>query len=241
MPNPYESSRLLDEYLLFHYGEPEEVLPWTHGPREALGFPLRTVTEFLDGSPRGRSLDLGCAVGRSAFEMSRFCQEVIAVDYSQSFIRAGERLRSEGSMPYSCREESTLARELTARLPEGCRPERVQFEQGDAMHLRADLGEFDLVHAANLICRLPAPALLLERLPLLVRPSGTLILTTPCTWLEEFTPPAHWPPGSTLDWLTEALTPSFALERQADLPFLIREHARKFQWSVALGTCWRRR
>jgi hypothetical protein len=26
-----------------------------------------------------------------------------------------------------------------------------------------------------------------------------------------------------------------------DLPFLIREHARKFQWSVALATVWRRR
>jgi hypothetical protein len=24
------------------------------------------------------------------------------------------------------------------------------------------------------------------------------------------------------------------------MPFLIREHARKFQWSVALGTRWRR-
>jgi hypothetical protein len=24
------------------------------------------------------------------------------------------------------------------------------------------------------------------------------------------------------------------------MPFLIREHARKFQWSVALGSRWRR-
>jgi hypothetical protein len=26
-----------------------------------------------------------------------------------------------------------------------------------------------------------------------------------------------------------------------DLPFLIREHQRKFQWSVAEATIWRRR
>jgi hypothetical protein len=26
-----------------------------------------------------------------------------------------------------------------------------------------------------------------------------------------------------------------------DLPFLIREHARKFQWSVAEATIWRRK
>jgi putative 4-mercaptohistidine N1-methyltranferase len=236
----YESRRLLDEYLLFHYGEPADVLPWANGPREALGFPVRTVTAFLDSAPQGRALDLGCAVGRSAFELSRFCEEVTAVDYSQSFISAAEQLRSKGRLTYSCREEGAESRELTARLPEGCRPERVRFECGDAMHLRADLGDFDLVHAANLLCRLTEPALLLHRLPALVRRGGTLILTTPCTWLEEFTPPAHWPPGRTLDWLKDELRPSFSLEKQADLPFLIREHARKYQWSVALGTSWRR-
>jgi len=240
MSSLYESRRLLDEYLLFHYGEPAEVLPWENGPREALGFPVRTVRAFLDGSPRGRALDLGCAVGRSAFELSCFCEEVTAVDYSQSFIAAAERLRREESLTYSCHEEGAHFRELTARLPEGCRPERVRFERGDAMHLRPDLGDFDLVHAANLLCRLTDPALLLERLPALVRPGGLLILTTPCTWLEEFTPPARWPSGRTLDWLHGALHPAFTLEKQADLPFLIREHARKFQWSVALGTCWRR-
>lgn len=241
MDNPYETPRLLDEYLLFHYGDPAEVLPWEEGPRGALGFPVRTVTAFLDGSPRGRALDLGCAVGRSAFELSRFCEEVTAVDYSQSFVRAGEQLRTEGSLPYTCREEGRLTRLLTARRPTDCRPERVQFEQGDAMHLRAGLGDFDIVHAANLLCRLTEPALLLQRLPQLVRPGGTLILTTPCTWLEEYTPPQRWPQGSTFDWLREALEPAFTLEQQRDLPFLIREHARKYQWTVALGTCWQRR
>jgi hypothetical protein len=36
------------------------------------------------------------------------------------------------------------------------------------------------------------------------------------------------------------LSPHFVLELRLDMPFLIREHARKFQWSVALGTRWRR-
>jgi len=240
MANPYESPRLLDEYLLFHFGEPEDVLPWEFGPREALDFPVRTVTEFLDGGRIARGLDLGCAVGRSAFEMTRFCEEVVAVDYSENFIAAAERLRCEGSVAFNCHEEGARYRELTARRPEGCHPERVQFEQGDAMNLRADIGDFDLVHAANLLCRLPAPARLLERLPALVRPGGRLVLTTPCTWLREFTPPENWPQGRTLDWLRSSLEPDFRLEIQADLPFLIRETARKYQWTAALGTMWSR-
>ena len=109
------------------------------------------------------------------------------------------------------------------------------------MNLRDDLGSFDIVHAANLICRLSEPQKLLDRLPSLVKSGGQLLLTTPCTWLEEFTPAANWPKGSTLEWLEDKLAPQFILEHQADLPFLIREHARKFQWSVALGTRWVRK
>jgi SAM-dependent methyltransferase len=106
--------------------------------------------------------------------------------------------------------------------------------------LPEDLGFFDRVHAANLLCRLPEPQLLLERLPALVKPGGELVLATPCTWLEEFTPPENWPPGGTFEWLNETLTPDFSLIRQAEEPFLIRETARKFQWTSSLVTVWRR-
>jgi 2-polyprenyl-3-methyl-5-hydroxy-6-metoxy-1,4-benzoquinol methylase len=106
------------------------------------------------------------------------------------------------------------------------------------MDLRGDLGSFDIVHAANLLCRLAEPQRLLDRLAALVKPGGQLLLTTPCTWLEEFTPPANWPRGSTMEWLQDKLGAHFTLAHRADLPFLIREHARKYQWSVALGTRW---
>ena len=109
------------------------------------------------------------------------------------------------------------------------------------MNLRDDLGSFDVVHAANLLCRLSEPQSLLDRLPSLVNPGGQLLLTTPCTWLEEYTPSAKWPRGSTFEWLQEKLGAHFMLAHRADLPFLIREHARKFQWSVALGTRWVRK
>lgn len=241
MDNLYESSRLLDEYLLFHYGSADEIMPWKFGPEAALHFPVRTVSELSDGAPRERALDLGCAVGRSSFELSRFCRSVVGIDYSRSFISAAETIRTTGRMTYTSHEEGRFSRTLTARLPDGCHPGRVTFEQGDAMRLREDPAGFDLVHAANLLCRLRDPGLLIRRLPSLVRPGGMLILTTPCTWLEEFTPPAHWPPGTTLDWLSSELDPCFELVRKADLPFLIREHARKFQWSVALGTVWFRK
>jgi putative 4-mercaptohistidine N1-methyltranferase len=240
----YESPKLLAEYLLFHYGSGEEVLPWTFGPNPALGFAVRSVTELLAPAivpTRARALDLGCAVGRSSYELSAACEEVIGIDYSQSFVNAAEKIRSEGELAYLRHDEGKATTPLVARRPTQGRAAHMTFEQGDAMHLREGLGSFDVVHAANLLCRLSDPQLLLQRLPSLVKPGGQLLLTTPCTWLQEFTPEKHWPPGSTFDWLQKQLGKNFSLDTRKDLPFLIREHARKFQWSVALGTRWVRK
>jgi len=238
--NIYETGRLVSEYLVFHFGEAEDVLPWPQGPREALGFPVRIVGRFSDGEV-ARALDLGCAVGRSSFELSRAARAVVGVDYSAAFIAAANRLKEAGRIAADRLEEGNRKDRVTLHLPDGVHPDRVRFEVGDAMNLRGDLGEFDRVLAANLLCRLSEPQRLLARLPSLVRPDGELILATPCTWLEDFTPPGNWPAGTTLDWLREKLGSSFDLVEQRDEPFLIRETARKFQWTVALLTKWRRR
>lgn len=239
--NIYETPRLLAEYLLFHYGEAREILPWDFGPTTALGFAERSVTELLDRPlvPENASaLDLGCAVGRSCYELASVCREVLGIDYSQSFVDAAEKIRVAGRLDYPRADEGQRQTLLTALRPKTGDATTIRFEQGDAMALREDLGSFDVVHAANLLCRLTEPKRLLERLPSLVKPGGQLLLTTPCTWLEEYTPPTNWPQGSTFDWLQTELGEYFTLARQTDLPFLIREHARKFQWSVAMGTRW---
>ena len=47
-----------------------------------------------------------------------------------------------------------------------------------------------------------------------------------------------WLGESLLDTLRDRLAPEFRLDDQWNLPFLIREHSRKYQWSVALATRW---
>lgn len=246
----YESGRAAAEYLLFHYGTAEQVLPPGGGPagmREALDFPARCV-RFAAGLPaEGRALDLGCAVGRAAFELARHCREVVGIDYSHSFVAAAERLRREGSVSVPVIEEGALTREAVLTRPD-VDPARIRFETGDAHALSAALGTFDVIVAANLIDRLADPRRFLESLPALVRPGGQVVLTSPYTWTEEYTARDRWLGGFVRDGvpvrtrqvLEELLVPAFTLEAVADLPFLIREHARKFQWSVAEATRWRR-
>lgn len=239
--NPYESERLLAEYLLFHYGSEAEILPpdAPAGMREALDFAVRTTRHFSPGTVE-RTLDLGCAVGRSAYELSRESRETLGMDYSSSFIRAATELAT-GPLSYERQDEANLRTALEARVPQGLPVGKVIFETGDATSLRADIGDFDRVHAANLLCRLIQPAVLLRRLPHLVRPGGELVIATPCTWLGEFTPPENWPTGSTLNWLRDELGREFELLKVTDEPFLIRETARKYQWTSSMVTTWRRR
>ena len=245
--NPYETDKLLNEYLLFHYGAPTEILPGPGGPHDALDYAVRCVTECLDTKSlpsSARALDVGCAVGRSSMELARHCAEVVAFDFSARFIEAAKVLQSGGSLSYRRADEGDRFTTLTARIPEGIDASRVQFECGDACAMRPDIGTFDVVFAANLVDRLPAPERFLAALPGLLRPGGQLILTSPYTWLPEFTPREKWIGGSegqsTLDGLVAALEPSFSLRETKDLPFLIREHTRKYQWSVAQASIWRR-
>ncbi|RYD35633.1 MAG: hypothetical protein EOP87_07035, partial [Verrucomicrobiaceae bacterium] len=56
MSDVYETAKLVDEYLLFHYGTEADILPeggnWPAEMRAALGFAERTVTWFTPGSVR---------------------------------------------------------------------------------------------------------------------------------------------------------------------------------------------
>ncbi len=174
----------------------------------ALDFAVRTPMRFTN-KPGGRGLDLGCAVGRSAFEMSRSCKEVVGMDYSHAFIKAASQLAAGENVSYSRQDEGSCKTPLVAGLPEGVNPTKVSFFQGDAMDLPKTIGTFDRVHAANLLCRLSDPIKLLKRLPDLVNTDGELVLATPCTWLEEFTPVEKWPSDSTLVWLKQFLNDHF--------------------------------
>ncbi len=246
MINPYESDELLQQYLVFHYASAAEQFPYPFGGADALDFPKRCalqgpdVTKIKTGS---RALDLGCSVGRSSFELARYCEEVIGIDYSHAFIDAATRMQADGVHPATRLDEGSASTALEVSVDSEIDRGRVSFEQGDAQAIRNDIGQFEVVIACNLICRLPEPMKVLNRLIELVKPGGQLFITTPFTWLEEFTPSENWLGDGAQDsfaGLIHALEPSFKLEKRWDMQFLIREHARKFQYSIAQASRWTR-
>ncbi|HUB66185.1 MAG TPA: putative 4-mercaptohistidine N1-methyltransferase [Candidatus Methylacidiphilales bacterium] len=242
----YDTDAALEQYLLFHYGTPEQICPLLPEARVACGFPIRCVTETLPGLPLERkdcALDLGCAVGRSSFELARHFGRVTGIDRSARFIAAAQEMRKERAITVRVQREGGVSDEFRLELPSSLGVKHVAFETGDACALRAGLGQFDFVLMANLIDRLPDPAACLAQMPDLVRPGGWLVITSPYTWLEAYTPREKWLDGGgsgTLAAFQERLAPAFSLRRAFDLAFLIREHRRKYQWSIAEASVWRR-
>lgn len=202
---------------------------------------MRCVSECVDTKllPKESSaLDLGCAVGRSSFELSKYCQYVKGIDNSQSFITAAEALQQHGEIEYFLIEEGTHQTRHLARLPKDIHAERVEFICHDATKIPRDR-VYHIVLVANLICRLNNPKEFLEHIHEMVIPSGQLIITSPYSWLEEFTPSSNWfKEKKGLESLKEILGKHFNLKKTFDMPFLMREHLRKYQWGVAEVSIW---
>jgi SAM-dependent methyltransferase len=152
---------------------------------------------------------------------------------------------------YSFTEEGTATADAIARVPSGIDKSRCVFEVGDACSLDVKrMGKFHVVHGANLLCRLPRPVDFLESLPELVVDGGFVVFVSPYSWLKQYTPKSHWLGGFTasdgatvmsFDTLKKHMTRlGFTLTEQDDVPFMIREHRRKFQWGCSHLTVWRK-
>ncbi len=242
----YESDKQLAEYAEFHYGD--EYFGVANFPKALASLAI----EAMGDKPARNAMDLGCATGRTSFELARHFEQVVGVDFSARFINLGVQLAEQGTVRYTLSDEGELVSYRSVNLADlGLKSVRgkVGFVQGDACNLKPFLNGFDLVLAANLIDRLYDPAKFLDSIHERINLGGVLLIASPYTWLEEHTAREHWIGGfkrdgenfTTLDGLKALLGTHFRLLRAPqDVPFVIRETRRKFQHSVAEVTLWER-
>jgi len=241
----YESDSLAAQYCDAHYGPQHFGVP---------NFAVSTAgicLEQMKGRTMGHALDLGCAVGRASFELALGgFDRVTGLDFSTRFFRLATRMRDEGYLRYAFPEEGEIVSFHEIGLKElglDSVRDRVRFSQADACNIPEKFTGYDLVLAANLIDRLYSPRRFLTTIHERMNPGGLLVLTSPYTWLEEFTKKEEWlggyrdagEPVWTLDGLKDVLAPHFRLLGEPrDVPFVIKETRRKFQHTVAELTVW---
>lgn len=267
--NVYESEDLLAMYLGLHFplsGSKENVNPimqHEHAPTHGLRFPQRVAELLCKLEPErtnNRALDVGCAVGGSSFELARSFQHVEAFDFSHSFVEAAKRIQSGEALSFRIPVEGEISEEVSVVNEPGVDSDvmkRVNFFQGDACALseyansKEGFGTFDAVMLSNLLCRLPDPMAALNAMPKIVNKGGVVVMVTPFTWLEEFTPKSKWLGGfhdpvsqeplyskDNLKQIMESL--GFEKIHEEQMPLVIREHQRKYQYILSEATGWRK-
>lgn len=243
--NPYETDELVTQYMAFHYGNSY------YGVENYPAKCARHCLQLMHDDKKSKALDLGCAVGRTSFELAREFNEVIGLDLSTRFIECATQLKEKGFVEYRMITEGELVTPCQADLSAlklGHVTDIVSFQQGDACNLDTHHKDYDLIFAGNLLDRLQDPKRFLSSVHHYLSVNGILVMSSPYTLLTEYTPRENWLGGYSengrevrvLEGIKKALEPHFVMiDEPIDVPFVIRETSRKFQHTLAQLSSWR--
>ncbi|RXJ97292.1 methyltransferase [Malaciobacter molluscorum] len=244
--NVYETDELISQYCEFHYGK--EFFNVENFPKKS----VELLKPYLKNINTNSALDLGCSVGRSTFELAKTFDKVLGIDFSANFINVGVKLKKYENLTYKVRVEGELFDDKKVSLNKlGLEniKNKVEFMQGDACNLKSLYSGYDLIFCSNLIDRLYYPQKFLDDIPNRVKENGLLVILSPYTWLEEYTPKSNWLGGfykdnkeiKTIETLKDNLEDRFELLDLIDVPFVIKETSRKFQHTVSQMSVWKKK
>lgn len=257
--NTYETAVMVQQYLTLHYGQDEDTVRFTvrdhaNRPDHALNFTKRSAALVeramqLGGVKSGRVLDIGCSVGGTAFHLAKSFDQVVGVDYSVAFINQAEAIRKtkNKTIEFQIPIQGKISRGVSAKVPSLTQRKRTRFMVGDACNLpEASVlgGKFDAVLMANLLCRLPSPMKCLQDVTKLLNDNVVVVLVSPFSWMKEYTPEHEWLQTNdkfSSDLIEEKMhAMGYTTLLSEDMPLLIREHERKYQYIVSHAAAFKK-
>ncbi|OPY89044.1 MAG: Methyltransferase domain protein [Syntrophus sp. PtaU1.Bin208] len=182
--NKYETDEVVSSYLWSHYGDllEDEQASKAYSTWAALMQPQA-----------GIALDAGAAVGRYSFETTTCCDFVVGIDTSHAFVRVARRLMRERVLLTPLKDEGLLTREVTIRLPEAWRSDKVDFVVANALALPFRKKTFSLFTSLNLVDKVPSPIGHLREMNRVTRDSNAqFLLSDPFSWSTDVAPVEEW-------------------------------------------------
>ena len=141
----YESERAVNEYLLAHYGDVADQMPYDFGPKDGAdlsGYLAKLCMKKREGMTNRRALDIGCAVGGLTFRLSPGFEEVIGIDYSQHFVDAANKMKADGAMNFTILKQGDIFEPRVTSFPLNIDRSKASFYHGDACNLDKSLGTY---------------------------------------------------------------------------------------------------
>jgi SAM-dependent methyltransferase/uncharacterized protein YbaR (Trm112 family) len=237
------SRQHLSSYAWDHYGDLDPAEARGDVKPGGLRRVLAAGLALAPAPPPGPAIDVGCSVGRTAFELAarRGGELVLGVDLNVAMLRLASRVLRDGVVRYPRRRVGLVyeRREFPVDLPGA---DRVDFWCCDATALPFPDGTFSLAASLHVLDCIHAPVDHLSTLGRALAPGGLAVIAAPYDWAPAATPLERWvgghsqraPPCGASEAALRALLEgengrAGGLERIAeedDVPWAVRMHDR---------------
>lgn len=197
-----------------------------------------------------RLLNLGCSVGRVAFELSQHFQHIDAIDFSARTIQYGVQLQTGKSVRYTHTIEGDICQynEITlADKVKGVNAESILFSQADGCNLKDNFNHYDVILIQHALEQSYDPKRLLANAISRLNPLGLLIIISDYNYQLQTTEKSKWLSGvkvngenlSGIDALTHQLSTDFEPISKKELTRVVADSARNFNLSHCELSVWR--
>lgn len=233
--NKFETDQSICQQLDCYFGD--NILAYEDYSRQILNF----ITPLLatDTINKKRLLNLGCSVGRIAFELSRTFENIDAVDFSARTIQHAVKLQLGESVRYTKAIEGDILeyKELElGSVVSNTNNERILFSQGDGSNLKAIFQNYDVIFIQHALENSYDPANLIQNAISRLNPAGVIIILSDYNYQDQRTPADKRLSGLKVngenvfahDALAAHLGAKFTLTAQQELYRVVAHSARNF-------------
>ncbi len=185
----YNSKNMLSSYLWSHFCD------FLNDPDATDAY--QTWSSFFKKSD-GIALDIGCAVGRLSFELSKTHSQVIGIDTSISFVEKARELLSNKRLDFDLIIEGLITEKRSCDFDAAWNYDQVDFIVADALALPFPQSFFSTVTSINLLEKVVSPIQhLMDINRVLKEENSMFVFSDPFSWDESFSHPDHWLSGGT--------------------------------------------
>merc|ERR1711871_1788756 len=245
MSDQLQGDQLLSATLNLHYGTAADIMPIMHTGVEAdlvqypkaLKHVVDTAASLLDGMHTGRALDVGCGPGGVSFELARTFDQVVSVEMESEVVGTAKTIQESGFVTYKVPGRVGEVLTKTVQLDQSIDRSRVAFTLMDACCIPLHMGEFDVVVLSEILTFCQSPKSILGRMSGdhgLCKKGGLLIVASAEDWSETTCAKDAWLDGTELD-------NDFVLLHEANLPYTLLKHQRKFDLRMVCVKCYQRK
>ncbi len=180
----YNSKGMLSAYLWSHFCD------FFNDPDATDAY--KAWSAYFKGA-NGYALDIGCAVGRLSFEMSKTYSHVIGIDTSKTFIEKARELMIKRRLDFDLVIEGHIAERRSCELNGQWKYDNMEFIVADALALPFPKSLFSTVSSVNILEKVPDPLRhLAEANRILAEKDSMFLFSDPFSWDESFMDSGLW-------------------------------------------------